>query len=755
MFQKYLSPKPRRLFLTCMFVSLGALGFCSQIQAAESNLPGGQASAASTTTSTLSCSACAITKASDWGSGFQGEGVIVNDTPNKIGLWSIAFDADFNIDQIWNAQIISHSGNSYIVQGADYNKTLYPGGQVNFGFIASPGNQPLPSEISLSDATPATSSTQVTMENVNDWGSAFQAQADIVNTGTSGINGWTLDFDASFEIQQIWNARVVSHSGNHYRVESLGWNDGVAPGGQVSFGFIAAPGGSAMPLEFSVNGSESGSASNPPPPGPAPGPLPTPGHENLTYTGPGTCLQCHETEAYEVHASTHYQWKGEAPYMVDGSYLLQGKDAGALNAYCGNIEGNWEACSSCHVGSGKKPEATASSEQLENIDCLLCHQTEYKRKRENGSMVPDSANMAISMDQAVQTVHPPTRENCLACHAKAGGGDAVKRGDLALASAHTADIHYDVHMATSGANLACQDCHKAENHRFPGKGSDLRPSDTDVALECASSSCHEATPHASSRLNKHTDRVACQTCHIPVFAKHADDSAATEATEVDRSWLSGTHSANPPYHPVQTKMNDLVPTYRHWDRYTDNYNIGETIYSNPITGTYQTSIPRGSVDDADSKLYPFKYKTSDYPLDTASNMLIPLDTSVFFTTADADQAAMAGLENMVNKGLSGFSLSDAYEWVTTDTFQLLNHQVAPAAEALGCESCHLENSRMNLQGTLGYAPYDSDTNTCSSGCHGADDARQWSLGSFEDFEHYHSKHIGEGVSCADCHDFQR
>jgi hypothetical protein len=730
----------KRLFTACAIVSLGVLSIATQAEAAGSDQE-----------------SCAITKGNDWGTGFLGKAVIVNDTPDKIGIWSISFDADFSIDNIWNAKIVSHSGNSYVIRAADYNKSIAPGGEVSFGFVGSPGNTQMPCDITLTDATQpvsaSASSTQVTMENINDWGSAFQGVTNIVNTGSTEMNGWTVSFDANFDIQQIWNAEVVSHNGTNYVVRSVGWNDGVATGEQVSFGFIASPGGSTMPVEFTVNGSETDTDEQSPTPTPEPQPIGD--HVNLTYNGPGTCLECHESEAREVHGSNHYQWKGEAPYMVDGNYLLQGKDAGAVNTYCGSIEGNWDGCSNCHVGLGEKPQETESTEQLENIDCLVCHQSEYKRKKVDGAMVPDTDNMTITMDEAVQTVHTPTRANCLACHAKAGGGDAVKRGDLALATGNTADSHYDIHMATTGADLACQDCHKAENHRFPGKGSDLRSTDLDKTLECASSSCHDATPHQSDELNKHTERVACQTCHIPVYAKDASDSEATEATEVKRSWQSGSHSSAPPYHPVQTKQNNLLPKYLHWDRYTDNYNIGETIYSNPQTDTYQTSVPRGSVDDGDSKLYPFKYKTSDYPLNTKSNMLIPLDTSVFFNTANADEAAVAGLENMANEGVSGFNLSDTYEWVTTDTYQLLNHQVGPVDEALNCESCHLDTTRMDLQGELGYAPFDGDVNSCSSDCHDADDAREWSLGNFDDFVKYHAEHNSEGASCFDCHDFRR
>lgn len=476
---------------------------------------------------------------------------------------------------------------------------------------------------------------------------------------------------------------------------------------------------------------------------------PAQGHDDLAYAGPGTCLECHNEHALDVFDSTHYQWKGEAPDMLNQASWLQGKHAGAVNTYCGNITGNWAGCSSCHVGRGAEPEASPTQSQLENIDCLVCHQDEYKRKRVGGFYEPDLANMSISMDEAVQTVHKPTRASCLQCHAKAGGGDAVKRGDLALATAHTADRQYDVHMATTGANLTCQSCHEPENHRFPGKGSDIRPTDlAGVDLDCTTGGCHGSAPHDSSEINRHTEKVACQTCHIPVFAKDAYDSFATEATELHRSWQSGSDHADPPRHPVTVKANDQVPEYRYWNRASDNYLLFDQVFEDWETGTYHTSVPDGSANDPDSKLYPFKYKTSDYPLRTASSQLIALDTSVFFATADAEAAAVAGLENM------GFSAEDDYQWVITDTYQLLNHQVSPSDDALDCSSCHLNTARLDLQGDLGFAPVSSRA-TCASGCHSAEKAYKWELGDYEEFEAHHKKHREKDADCRACHGFDR
>ena len=120
---------------------------------------------------------------------------------------------------------------------------------------------------------------------------------------------------------------------------------------------------------------------------------------------------------------------------------------------------------------------------------------------------------------------------------------------------------------------------------------------------------------------------------------------------------------------------DLRPDDAESNRTSDNYLLFDVAELNLETGLYKTSLPDGAVNDANSKLYPFKYKTSDYPMRTASNQLIALDTSLFFATEDPDAATLSGLENM------GFSPNDDYHWVTTDTYQLLNHQVSPEDDA--------------------------------------------------------------------------
>ncbi len=462
------------------------------------------------------------------------------------------------------------------------------------------------------------------------------------------------------------------------------------------------------------------------------------GHDSITqWNGTATCLGCHEDEAAKVHSSLHYQWLGPSPYMTHGPEL-QGKLEVAVNSYCINIKGNWNGCGSCHAGLGAPPSPEATREQLENIDCLVCHQKGYKRKKIDGVMVPDLDNMTMDMVEAAKTVHLPERSNCLQCHAKGGGGDNFKRGDMALAHGNTSDRQFDVHMATTGADLRCQDCHHTQDHKMAGRGSDLRVTELDQPVSCRD--CHQGRVH-DEEIERHTDRVACQACHIPLYAKNASDTAASEMTEIYRDWLDPHPTASGAIHPTPTMAGDLAPAYRWWNGFSDNYVLYDQARPDPATGRIPTSKPMGAIDDPGAKLYPFKYKTALQPIDATENILIALDTSVYFTTGDAQAAAQAGLVNM------GLNPGDQVRWIETETYQLITHEVAPAGQALGCRECHYTNSRMDLQGQLGYAPKAPLNQVCSQ-CHEYEEPLY--------FEKLHEKHVKDKkYDCSWCHGFSR
>ena len=480
-------------------------------------------------------------------------------------------------------------------------------------------------------------------------------------------------------------------------------------------------------------------------------------HANLSYTDSTMCLQCHTKQATDMAGSVHYKWEGPYSKISNKPGVTGGKLNTAVNAYCINTLGNWNGCGACHIGAGAKPGTIADATR--NIDCLICHQKEYKRVRNSttGLFEPDTTKMTISMDQAVQTLHKPVKSNCLQCHAKGGGGDALKRGDLALINGTTTDRNYDVHMASTGANLSCQQCHTYTNHHVAGRGSDLRPTDSTVTVGCATSSCHSNKAalnagHATSAINTHLKRVACQTCHIPVYGRKAADAVldtvtgfGDQSTETDRTWATPEWSvANNRWEPTVHRANNLKPVYAFYDGSSWVYDLHDVAVVDPATGNYKISRPNGGINSANTKLYPFKYKTSTQPMHTASGKLIALNTSVYFKTADLAGAIQSGLTNM------GLNPGDAYSMVKADEYQMLNHTVAPKANALQCAACHgttgTPATQMNLK-TMGYTMKAAQSVVCVQ-CHGNK--------SMPSFTSLHSKHVtSKGYDCSFCHSFSR
>ncbi len=89
---------------------------------------------------------------------------------------------------------------------------------------------------------PSTSSVTATTTVVNDWGSGFTANVAVKNTGTTAVDTWTLQLKTPVDISNIWNAEIVSHSGDTYVLHNASWNRTIAPGQEVTFGFQATPG---------------------------------------------------------------------------------------------------------------------------------------------------------------------------------------------------------------------------------------------------------------------------------------------------------------------------------------------------------------------------------------------------------------------------------------------------------------------------------------------------------------------------------
>ncbi|WP_326703483.1 glycoside hydrolase family 18 chitinase [Streptomyces cyaneofuscatus] len=104
-------------------------------------------------------------------------------------------------------------------------------------------------------ATPAAAATSATatFTKKSDWGSGFEGQWTVKNTGTTALSSWTIEWDypAGTRVNSAWDA-TVTNSGNRWTAKNLGWNGNIAPGASLSFGFNGS--GPGAPSGCKLNG---------------------------------------------------------------------------------------------------------------------------------------------------------------------------------------------------------------------------------------------------------------------------------------------------------------------------------------------------------------------------------------------------------------------------------------------------------------------------------------------------------------------
>ena len=423
------------------------------------------------------------------------------------------------------------------------------------------------------------------------------------------------------------------------------------------------------------------------------------------YEGTKTCLQCHEKDAENFFHSQHYQWKGDAPKIVNASGKRLGK-MNTFNDFCTSPTGNWigfvknsrgdvisRGCSACHAGNGLLPSETMSRQQLENIDCLICHASGYRRdlyQNDKGvfEWKPILWKNQEGLNSVAKRISKPTRVMCLRCHSASGGGPNFKRGDIEYKLANP-DRNYDVHMASEGKNMQCVSCHAGENHRVLGRGTDLAGSDTpNKTLSCDSAACHSSPSHKNPVLNKHTENINCTVCHIPKFARD-------EPTDMMRDWSKPAYNAEADkYSATITLQKDVTPVYAWFNGFTKAQLPGEPAIKLP-DGSVGIMMPQGSRDDLTAKIFAFKLHKGKLPLLAEKNWLIPITVEHFFSNGEIEPAVQSAAKETY--GL----MKVKYSWVDTTRYMGIFHGVQPKAQALKCMDCHGAKGIMDWK-SLGY-----------------------------------------------------
>lgn len=417
------------------------------------------------------------------------------------------------------------------------------------------------------------------------------------------------------------------------------------------------------------------------------------------------CLQCHKEQAEDFMKTAHWTWSSRQ--KVGGKEIALGK-INAVNNFCIALPSNEPRCTSCHAGYGWK-DASFDFSKAENVDCLVCHDTTGTYKKlpteaghpayKDTEFPPKSGKTwpAVDLEKVAKNVGKTSRQTCGACHFFGGGGDHVKHGDLD-SSLIKPTREMDVHMAVDGANMSCTDCHRAEKHVIPGKALSVSVSGSGATLDCAT--CHAGDPHKKlAVLNRHAERIACQTCHIPTFAR-------TLPTKVYWDWSTAGEDRKPgkdqygmsTYDKMKGDFKwskDVRPEYLWFDGSVDRILMGDKI---DPSSTVHLGRPTGSRGKIGAKITPFKRMLGKQPFDSGTGVIaVPhlFGPGGYWQTYDWSSAIANGMKT------AGLSYSGKYDWVETDMHWKVNHMVVPKAKALTCNECHNGGTRFDWK-ALGY-----------------------------------------------------
>lgn len=69
------------------------------------------------------------------------------------------------------------------------------------------------------------------------WETGHNVTITVCNDGNDTIENWSILFDYSEAITDIWNAELVKYENGKYEIKNAGWNKDVLDGSSVTFGF--------------------------------------------------------------------------------------------------------------------------------------------------------------------------------------------------------------------------------------------------------------------------------------------------------------------------------------------------------------------------------------------------------------------------------------------------------------------------------------------------------------------------------------
>jgi hypothetical protein len=211
-------------------------------------------------------------------------------------------------------------------------------------------------------------------------------------------------------------------------------------------------------------------------------------------------------------------------------------------------------------------------------------------------------------------------------------------------------------------------------------------------------SCHGFTPHKEAKINNHTNKVACQTCHIPEFARGGiatktlwDWSTAGKMDANGKPLFIKDDHGHLKYSAAKGDFaygENVRPEYKWYNGVVHQINITDKLDGLlDAKGVLELNRVEGSAKDPNARIWPFKVMHGKQPYDTGNNTLVVNhvygdDDTSLWRNYDYSKSIKAGME------YAGLPYSGQFGFIETRMNWFITHMVAPKEKAVPCQECH-------------------------------------------------------------------
>ena len=177
----------------------------------------------------------------EWQNHYQGEIILENTGKEKIENWKLIFESRDDFENMWNAKIESHEGNTYTIKNCGYNQVIQPGEKVSIGFQAGYSQEKdMPDSFRMPqyEVEDLGEKCRLAFDVESKWKEGCIVKATLKNVSQEDIEDWKISWEMplNYEIKEIWNAGI---SGREDRVYKLSYADHTAiieAGESITFG---------------------------------------------------------------------------------------------------------------------------------------------------------------------------------------------------------------------------------------------------------------------------------------------------------------------------------------------------------------------------------------------------------------------------------------------------------------------------------------------------------------------------------------